>query len=66
MATRMRVSTPKPIGNDAASSSFLAHQPELLAAFNRLYGVLWSRGVVDPATKEVARIRNARVLDCGL
>jgi AhpD family alkylhydroperoxidase len=42
----------------------LAHQPELLRAFLRLYGTLWSRGVVDHATKEVARLRNARVTDC--
>lgn len=42
------------------------HQPELWAAFNRYYGTLWSEGVVDEATKEVGRLRNARVTGCGI
>jgi AhpD family alkylhydroperoxidase len=46
--------------------SFLDHQPELFAAFNRLYGTLWSEGVVDQPTKEVARLRNARVTGCNI
>jgi AhpD family alkylhydroperoxidase len=66
VGSRPRVSNPKPIGPDPVSASPLAHQPASLAAFNRLYGTLWSRGVVDQATKEVARIRNARVIDCRL
>jgi AhpD family alkylhydroperoxidase len=49
---------------DAVNRSVLAHQPELLRAFLRLYGTLWSHGVVDPPTKEVARMRNARVTGC--
>jgi hypothetical protein len=46
--------------------SLFDHQPELFAAFNRLYGSLWTLGAVDQATKEVARIRNARLVDCGI
>lgn len=42
------------------------HQPELWAAFNRYYGTLWSEGVVDHPTKEVGRLRNARVTGCGI
>ena len=42
------------------------HQPELWAAFNRFYGTLWSDGVVDDATKEVGRLRNARITGCGI
>ena len=38
----------------------------LLRAFLRAYGTLWSHGVVDQATKEAGRLRNARVVDCGL
>jgi AhpD family alkylhydroperoxidase len=49
---------------DAVSRSVLAHRPELLRAFLRLYGTLWSHGVVDQPTKEVARLRNARVTGC--
>jgi alkylhydroperoxidase family enzyme len=42
------------------------HQPELWAAFNRYYGTLWSEGLVDHATKEVGRLRNARITGCGI
>jgi alkylhydroperoxidase family enzyme len=42
------------------------HQPALWAAFNRYYGTLWSEGIVDHATKEVGRLRNARVTGCGI
>jgi alkylhydroperoxidase family enzyme len=56
---------PPPPGPDAAAGGVLAHQPELLHAFLRLYGTLWSRGVLDPVTKEVVRLRNARITDCG-
>jgi len=66
VAATTRISIPEATGSDLASRSFLAHQPEALAAFNHLYGVLWSRGVVDQATKEVARLRNARVTGCGI
>jgi alkylhydroperoxidase family enzyme len=55
---------PPPDGPDAAAYGVLAHQPELLRAFQRLYGTLWSHGVLDSPTKEVARIRNARTIDC--
>lgn len=61
-----RVQPPKTTSPDPIQSSPLALQPETLQAFLRLYGVLWSRGVVDHATKEVARIRNARRIDCPI
>ena len=41
------------------------HQPDLWAAFNFYYGTLWD-GVVDDPTKEVGRLRNARVTGCGI
>jgi len=50
---------------DLALHGPLGHQPALWAAFARLYGTLWSRGVLDHPTKEVARLRNARVTGCG-
>lgn len=43
----------------------LDHSPEVTAAFWRLYGTLWSHGTVDQATKEVARLRNARTTGCN-
>ncbi len=42
------------------------HHPESWDAFNRYYGTLWSDGVVDDPTKEVGRLRNARVTGCGI
>jgi hypothetical protein len=48
------------------SAVFLDHQPEQYGAFNRLYGTLWSDGVLDQATKEAGRLRNAQLVDCGL
>ena len=47
-------------------ASLFDHQPELFAAFNRFYGTLWTEGVLDQPTKEVGRIRNARIVDCGI
>jgi len=56
----MRITAPE------GGVSFLDHQPELFGAFNRLYGTLWSDGVLDQPTKEVARLRNARVTGCNI
>lgn len=56
----MRITPP------AGKATFLEHRPELFAAFNRFYGTLWTHGVLDQATKEVARLRNARVTGCGI
>ena len=65
MATTPRIARPQASGKDAIANSVLAHQPRLLEAFRRLYGTLWSHGVLDHATKEVARLRNARVTGCN-
>ena len=61
-----RVKPPQRSGSDPISASALAHQPETLRAFLKLYGTLWSHGIVDPSTKETARIRNARSVDCAI
>ncbi|MDX2165646.1 MAG: carboxymuconolactone decarboxylase family protein [Deltaproteobacteria bacterium] len=60
-----RVPLPTEPPADLAPRSPLGHQPALWDAFLRLYGTLWSRGVLDHPTKEVARLRNARVTGCG-
>jgi len=52
-------------GQPATFTTVFAHRPDLAAAFGRLYGTLWSEGVVSQALKETARMRNARVTDCG-
>lgn len=52
-------------GEPAAFRTVFAHQQDLLGSFSALYGLLWSHGVLDHGTKEVARLRNARITDCG-
>ena len=47
-----RVRPPQTTSSDPIQASPLALQPDTLDAFLRLYGVLWSRGVVDQPTKE--------------
>ncbi|MBB3048448.1 alkylhydroperoxidase family enzyme [Litorivivens lipolytica] len=59
-----RVRLPESAGDDPISGSALALQPEALSAFNQLYGTLWSRGVLDHPSKELARLRNARKTNC--
>ena len=49
----------------AISQSVLGEQPAALVAFLRLYGTLWSHGTVAQPLKEIARLRNARITDCG-
>ena len=61
-----RVKPPATRSADPIQASPLALQPELLQSFLRLYGTLWSQGVLDQATKELARIRNARTIDCPI
>jgi len=64
MSGNPRVGTPPNAGDDPISGSALAWQPETLAAFNQIYGTLWSRGVLDKPSKELARLRNARTTNC--
>ena len=54
------------IDNPEGGSSLFDHQPELFALFNRFYGTLWTEGELDQATKEVGRLRNARVTGCKI
>lgn len=54
------------LGEDAGfRGGVLRLQPDLSHAFLQFYGDLWSRGVLDHPAKEIARIRNARLVDCG-
>lgn len=48
------------------SVNFFEHDAELTERFDRFYGELWQRGRLDEATKEVGRLRNARITDCGI
>ncbi|WP_324262043.1 hypothetical protein U4960_02530 [Altererythrobacter sp. H2] len=64
MSTTPRVSSAVP-GEPAHFGTVLAHQPELSARFFALYGAFWGSDVLSARIKEVARMRNARVTECG-
>jgi hypothetical protein len=64
MSTTPRVSSAIP-GQPAEFGSVLAHQPEMASRFAELYGRFWQQGVVSQRIKEITRIRNARITDCG-
>ncbi len=53
------------VGAPANLRTLLAHRPELAEAFHRLYATMWTEGIVPQSLKETARMRNARVTDCG-
>lgn len=50
----------------ASNRTVMAHSPNVRAAFDQMYATLWSNGAVDVDVKELVRLRNARVTDCGL
>ena len=64
MSTTPRVPSAVPDAPAAFGTVFL-HQPPLAAAFGELYGTFWSHGALDHVSKETARLRNARITDCG-
>jgi len=45
--------------------SVLSHAPELLERFGVLYAELWQMGTLPADLREMTRLRNARVTDCG-
>lgn len=49
-----------------SARTIMAHSPVVRRAFDDMYATLWSRGVVGTDVKELVRLRNARVTDCGL
>ena len=43
----------------------MSHVPEVTGRFFELYAEFWQNGVVPASLKEMTRIRNARITDCG-
>lgn len=64
MSTTPRVSSAL-VGEPPHFGSVLAHQPDIAASFFALYGRFWQSEVLSARIKEVARMRNARVTECG-
>lgn len=45
--------------------SVMMHSPDVLGRFGDLYATFWQQGIVSQEIKEMTRIRNARITDCG-
>ncbi|MBI4300758.1 MAG: carboxymuconolactone decarboxylase family protein [Chloroflexi bacterium] len=58
-----RISSAVP-GQTANFGTAFQHVPELAERFRYLYGTMWQEGVLDHPTKELARMRCARVNGC--
>lgn len=65
MATTPRV-TSAIDGQPASIRTVMAHSSAVRNAFDSMYATLWSQGAVDVDIKELVRLRNARVTNCGL
>lgn len=45
--------------------SVMAHVPQTTQRFFELYAAFWQSDVVSAEIKEMTRLRNARITDCG-
>ena len=52
-------------GEAPTFASVTAHSPVMIRRFFDLYAELWQHGLISPDLKELTRIRNARITDCG-
>ena len=43
----------------------MSHTPEIIMKFGELYAAFWQQGLISQEVKEMTRIRNARITDCG-
>lgn len=64
MSTIPRVSSAV-LGEPAHFGSVLAHQPILAKLFGEVYGAFWNSDVLAARVKELCRMRNARITQCG-
>ena len=65
MSTSARVPSAVP-GQPADFYSVFQHAPDFAATFGALYAEFWQSEIVSQRIKEVVRLRNARITDCGL
>jgi hypothetical protein len=64
MSTTPRIDSAIP-GQPAEFGSVMSHIPNTTGRFFDLYAEFWQHGVVSPHLKEMTRLRNARITDCG-
>ena len=64
MSTQPRILPPDP-QQTPHFGTVMQHTPITTERFFELYAEFWQQGLIDPATKEMTRLRNARTTDCG-
>ena len=64
MSYKPRIPSAVP-GSPENFATVMAHVPEIIQRFGELYAHFWQRGIVAAEIKEMTRIRNARITDCG-
>ncbi|MBH79782.1 MAG: hypothetical protein CMQ49_04635 [Gammaproteobacteria bacterium] len=64
MSTKPRISSAVP-DQPAQFATVMMHTPASTGRFFDLYAEFWQRGVVADELKEMTRMRNARITDCG-
>ncbi len=64
MSTRPRI-LPPDAQAPAEFATVMQHTPEAIGAFFELYTHFWQQGLVAADVKELTRLRNARITDCG-
>ncbi len=52
-------------GQPASFGTVMMHAPDTLQSFGALYADFWQQGLISQEIKEMTRIRNARITDCG-
>ncbi|MEQ8717788.1 MAG: hypothetical protein RIE08_09270 [Acidimicrobiales bacterium] len=50
---------------DHPRAAMFEQNRELGRRFRTLYATFWREGVLDQEVKEIVRMRNARMVDCG-
>jgi len=64
MATTPRL--PSAVADAPAEfGTVMSHAPDMMGRFGALYAQLWQHGTLTPDLREMTRLRNARVTDCG-
>ena len=64
MSTKPRLA-PASAEAPADFGSLMSHAPNTMLRFFETYSEFWQRGVVAQEVKEMTRMRNARITDCG-
>ena len=64
MSTKPRIASAV-AGQPASFATVMQHTPAATGAFFDLYAHFWQQGEVAVDIKEMTRLRNARITDCG-